>query len=727
MAAEVGESSTGGAKPAVRESRREKLTKYRAGKLAERTLEGKWNSVVEMYMKYPGAQTQKITEDNDNTALHVAVDLKIELVVKLLVEAIIEFEEAGDEEALKVQNKNGDTPLHLAASRGFTKICMYIIGESEERIHLLRLENKKGETPFFLAALNWNAHTFAYLSSVADKLLCNSIKFADDIRCLVTRGTGEDINKRESILHCAINREYFDLAFIIARNYTFLTMHAHNGITPLHVLAKRPSAFKSTTKLSFLKQMLYHIIPVRKLDADKEMEKYKEEIQWLQSSNGSKKIGFLPPNYDTIFHFMKSVYVLSPIRRLVEAFKEVRETKQKHIWSFQLLDKLMENPFHAFTGGMAAYNGGSRPTDSFWDYYFDPDDEALGLLIREPYSPSQMVLQIKEGASSIYDDNNDTEGSASDDNKETPYLLAAKHGIIEMVTEIQQRIPSVIHITNAENQNVLLVAVKNRQPQVVLELKKQLPKEVWEHLVIGVDDDENTLLHLAAQGLEEAKSWKVASHAMQLMWDIKWYQYIKEIVPRHFHNRSNNESKTAVDIFNTTHEGLIKNASEWLKETSESCSVVAVLVAGVSFATAGNVPGGYDNGGEATLGGQPAFEVFAMASLVGLCFSVTGLIMFLSILTSRQVAIGFRSILPKKLLIGLSSLFLSIITMFVSFCSAHFFLVNHNKYKSIIFPLYAATSIPVAFYAFEQFPLYFHLLSVIFATVPTTIKAGELL
>ncbi|KAL1307853.1 hypothetical protein HN51_049753 [Arachis hypogaea] len=824
MAAEVGESSTGGAKPAVRESQREKLTKYSAGKLAERTLEGKWNKVVEMYTKYPGAQTHRIAEDNDNTALHVAVDLKKEQAVKELVEAIIKFERAGDEEALRVQNKNGDTPLHLAASRGFTKICMYIIGEREERMHLLRLENKKGETPFFLAALNWNAHALAYLSSVADNLLWNSNELADDTRRLVTRGTGKDINQRESILHCAINRECFDLAFIIARNYSFLTMHAHNGITPLHVLAKRPSAFKSTTKLSFLKQMLYHIMPVGKLDVDKEMEKYRKEIQRLQLSNGSKKIGekkarrswllgkllrnlpgqrheydeenaskcfgkcgagFLPPNYDTFLQFLKSVYVHSSLIRLVDAFSEVRGTKQKHVWSDQLLCKLMENPFEAFTG-MA----GEEPTHGPDELsFFDPDEDIFKDIVGrnienspKPENPSdtrggaptdqndskegtksgdlvlkccdcvisnvkntedcermkpmrpQLLMKCGCGradcksniAAAIAVADHSTEDASDDDSKkETPYLLAAKHGIIEMVTMIQQKIPSVIHTTNSKNQNVLLVAVKNRQPQVVLELKKKSEAEVWDNLVIGVDDDDNTLLHLAAHGLKGDKSWQIAGSALQMMWDIKWYQYMKKIVPRHCHFRSNKDSKTAGQIFNTSHQELIQEASQWLKDTSESCSVVAALVAGVSFATAGNVPGGYDNG-EPPLEGQPAFEVFALASLVGLCFSVTGLIMFLSILTSRKVAKDFRRSLPLKLLAGLSSLFVSIITMFVSFCSGHFFLVNH-KYKSILFPLYAATSIPVAFYALAQFPLYFDLLRAILTTVPTASDVGEIL
>ena len=145
--------------------------------------------------------------------------------------------------------------------------------------------------------------------------------------------------------------------------------------------------------------------------------------------------------------------------------------------------------------------------------------------------------------------------------------------------------------------------------------------------------------------------------------------------------------------------------------------MVAALVAGVSFATAGAVPGGTNDEGQAPLQGQPAFNAFAVSSLIGLCFSVTALVMFLCILTSRKEAKDFRVDLPLKLLLGLSSLFLSIVAMLVSFCSGHFFLVNHT-YKMLLFPLYGVTSLPVCFFAIAQLPLYYDLLTTILTKVP---------
>ena len=56
--------------------------------LAECTFQGEWNDVVQMYRSYPEAHTVRINDSKD-TALHVAIDLDIEIVVRDLLKAII--------------------------------------------------------------------------------------------------------------------------------------------------------------------------------------------------------------------------------------------------------------------------------------------------------------------------------------------------------------------------------------------------------------------------------------------------------------------------------------------------------------------------------------------------------------------------------------------------------------------------------------------------------------
>ena len=100
-------------------------------------------------------------------------------------------------------------------------------------------------------------------------------------------------------------------------------------------------------------------------------------------------------------------------------------------------------------------------------------------------------------------------------------------------------------------------------------------------------------------------------------------------------------------------------------------------------------------------------------SLIVLSFSVTSLVMFLAILTSRFTEKDFGEILPWKLLLGLTSLFLAIASMLVSFCAGHFFVLK-DTVKVVAFPVYAFTCIPVSFFAAAQFPLYIDLVRVTF-------------
>ena len=195
-------------------------------------------------------------------------------------------------------------------------------------------------------------------------------------------------------------------------------------------------------------------------------------------------------------------------------------------------------------------------------------------------------------------------------------------------------------------------------------------------------------------------------------------QFVKSSMPPNFFPIYNKKRQTATEVFAVTHRDLIKDGSEWLTKTSESCSVVAALVATVAFATSATVPGGIDeNKGTPTLEEKPAFNAFAISSLAALCFSVTALVFFLSILTSRYQEKDFALDLPRKLLLGLTSLFASITSMLVSFCSGHIFVLNHQL-RYVAYPLYAALCFPITFFAFAQLSLYFDLILSIFKTIP---------
>ncbi|KAL6339473.1 hypothetical protein AAG906_033009 [Vitis piasezkii] len=212
--------------------------------------------------------------------------------------------------------------------------------------------------------------------------------------------------------------------------------------------------------------------------------------------------------------------------------------------------------------------------------------------------------------------------------------------------------------------------------------------------------------------------WPIPGAALQMQWEVKWYQYVKQSMPPNFFPIHNEKKESAKQIFTREHQDLVKMGGEWLTSTATSCSVVATLIATVAFATSTAVPGGTKEGsGKPILEQQPAFHIFAISSLIALCFSVTSTVMFLAILTSRRQEKDFAQDLPRKLLLGLTSLFISILSILVTFCAGHFFVLR-DEFRIAALPVYAVTCLPATFFAVAQLPLYLDLIWATFSKVP---------
>lgn len=103
--------------------------------------------------------------------------------------------------------------------------------------------------------------------------------------------------------------------------------------------------------------------------------------------------------------------------------------------------------------------------------------------------------------------------------------MAAKHGVVVIVEEILKKIPFAIHYEDkAENKNIVLLSVENRQYQVFEYLiKHHYSKNAFQR----VDKDGNSVSHLAAK-LVEKSSFNCLSNilgaALQVQWDIKWFK-----------------------------------------------------------------------------------------------------------------------------------------------------------------------------------------------------------
>ncbi|KAG6390684.1 hypothetical protein SASPL_148423 [Salvia splendens] len=149
-------------------------------------------------------------------------------------------------------------------------------------------------------------------------------------------------------------------------------------------------------------------------------------------------------------------------------------------------------------------------------------------------------------------------------------------------------------------------------------------------------------------------------------------------------------------IFTREHRQLKIEGEKWMKDTTNSCTITAALIATVVFAAAIIVPGGNQSeSGYPMLYKSSAFTVFAISDAVSLFTSTTSLLMFLSILTSRYAEQDFLYALPKRLCIDLLTLFLSILFMMVAFSST-LYLVFGQKKAWILLPVDALTCFPIS-------------------------------
>jgi len=165
---------------------------------------------------------------------------------------------------------------------------------------------------------------------------------------------------------------------------------------------------------------------------------------------------------------------------------------------------------------------------------------------------------------------------------------------------------------------------------------------------------------------------------------------------------------TAEDVLEMEHREMHKEAKGWIKETAQSCSTVAVLVATVVFAAAYTIPGGTNqNNGFPMFLGSRVFLFYTVTDVVALVSSLASVLMFLSILTSPYELWDFRSYLPRKLSLGFAFLFFSLVCTMLTLSATVLLTIrlgNHQKWAYVLFG--CAVFFPVVIFWRMQFPLY---------------------
>ncbi|XP_042487981.1 uncharacterized protein LOC122068154 isoform X2 [Macadamia integrifolia] len=285
-----------------------------------------------------------------------------------------------------------------------------------------------------------------------------------------------------------------------------------------------------------------------------------------------------------------------------------------------------------------------------------------------------------------------------------PLFTAAELGIVEFITVLIQSYPDLIWKIDDESRSIFHTAVAYRQEKIFnLIYDIGALKDL---IASYVDSNGNNMLHLAATLAPSSRLNTISGAALQMQREYQWFKEVEKIVLPLYTETKNLEVRTPAMMFTEEHANLVKQGEKWMKNTASSCMVVATLIATVVFAAAFTVPGGNNNtNGTPIFIEAKSFMVFAISDALALFSSATSVLMFLSILTSRYAEEDFAKSLPKRMTIGLATLFVSIATMMIAF-SATLAIVLDSRMTWVAIPIALFACVPVTVFALLQFPLF---------------------
>ncbi|KAL9392856.1 hypothetical protein Peur_016776 [Populus x canadensis] len=640
-----------------------------------------WESLKRYYERHPEAAGLPLTVTKD-TVLHIAVHSNDKKLLKHFLDNAPPF-------SYKVTDLYGNNAVHEAAATGNVEMAKILLNFDRE-LHcsttndgqkneycsdeLLQIMNNRGETALFRAA--------AFGRTKMVRFLCSKIK-------------NKDVHRRRhdstSILHIAVLGKYFETASQLAVWDAYLPGAVdENGMSCLQLLASMPSAFKSGYPMGMLQKLLYFCLPDIGGDDDKELgdsDDVKESGKLHSSPGQDLESGhgrILSHQSNNSGSAISKMYhgVLRCMAMGFPAIRKLWGIKKKQKGVLELVQILAKTDLTWWNANLGRSGPSGHEIVSH-----DKVDEAER---EEEYQfPSDLPKQIKTTSP-----------------KETPLIAAARHGIVEIIEAILDVYPQAIEHINEKDESIFHAAARCHRKEILdlLPSSYALMPRLGRRITCNGD----SILHQAAY-LGETHHRDRPGDALRMQSDIQWFKRVKKIVPAYFFNHRNEKGQTAQELFTTEHKRLVKDGSEWLMRTTQACTLVAVLIATVAFTSAYTVPGGSNSKtGHPLLIDTTPFHVFTISDTISLCFALTSVVVFLSIMTSNMNEQDFKTSLPLKLVLGLTTLFFAVTAMMVAFAATLVLMIRQRLHWAAI-PIYTVACCPVTIFLVLQFPLYLNI------------------
>ncbi|CAN6690187.1 unnamed protein product [Malus baccata var. baccata] len=658
----------------------------------EFAMEDNWEGVKEYYKEYPEKLLRPMTLDGDNV-LHLAASCGSKSQGKRVLEYLVNISENSSSYekriSLRVQNNDGGGNFNEPVKVSFT-----IDDGDNDAQPLLWTRNHLGETPLYRTAALGHTDLVKFYAAILE---------TDNPYVLPMQFKRND---NMSILRMAINNfcsfvfHNAETALWLLENYNFLAQQIDDeGLTSLQLLAQMPKAFVPQFQQSQWKMLIYHclpgggdvVTPNQKADVESNMDSNDPR----QSIFRNKLAAFAAKAYYSLWDSLaKGLFTFCLCLQGGIIYKIWKDKKNKKSLE-KLIPLLVKKPKTKtiYLGSVAKLfkddDGGKK------------EKAAAQTAITDMGNGDDGGEKGKAAAEAIKPD----KGATNKVYNSTPLLIATIAGTVPIVKEIIEQHPQAVEHVNYNERNILHLAIKYRQKQI-LNLIRSKPT-VLLRLNERIDCDGNTILHQAADRsyYTIALSQNLIGPAMQLQAELRWFMRVEDILPPHYSMHHNKKELTAEELFYYEHNALLESAQAWIKETAQSCSTVAVLVATVVFAAAYAIPGGNDQNGRPIFQDDPLFLLFTCMDVVAIACSLSSVAFFLSVLSSPLEYPLFISSLPRKIMTGFVLLFLSMATTMLAFAATILLLIRVEKKwtKSLLYPI---AFFPVPLFGLLQFPMY---------------------
>ncbi|KAF5769077.1 putative ankyrin repeat-containing domain, PGG domain, ankyrin repeat-containing domain superfamily [Helianthus annuus] len=652
--------------------------------LLEAAIKSDWKVAKHLINKKPELLRSSITPLGD-TALHIAVGVKRSKHAEKFVTKLVDMM---DKEDLELQNEGFNTALYIAAAIGDINAVKLMV---EKNRILTTIPGAGGDLmPLYAAAFFGSFEVVKYLYE-------NSNDLCDD---------GWNSENRGWLLERCVEADMFDVALKIVKKYPKLG----NGEI-LGALARKPNAFRKT-KSNIIQSSInsvFALIGVSGYEKESEalqlvriiwegiLKRPEEEIEdILRGPPDPENLSQTLPLQKFFYEHRGKLY--KGAENITEGFKCV-SVFDKALRLHNLISKHLDS-VHAETEKQDNGEQNLELRKLISEHIVNTRDEVQNIIVHVSGQENKVIYLTDLILKYI------TKMEVLLELERIQYssrliFVAAEIGNTKFLSELIRQYPDLIWKTNDDGQTIFHIAVKHRQESIYNLLYET--GSMKNFITCQRDMHDNNMLHLAGMGASKERLTDVSGAALQMQRELLWFKEVRDTIPPSYREQKNKDGLTPRELFTKEHRELMKEGEKWMKGTASQCMVVATLIATIVFAAAFTIPGGYNQtNGIPVFYQKPIFVAFVVADAMSLLLSSTSILTFLSILTSRYAERDFVESLPKKLMLGISTLFLSITAMMITF-GISFFILYHKEMKWIPILIGVLAIVPVVLYVALQY------------------------